>query len=155
MGGHVLLRGMVENTVPTYDNNFIDLLTKIPPELRFSYRIYHKFLKKISPELSRIPYNKTMIRADAPLTLWTMGTYYQSYKKIGKKLIARLTRDKIILSNKSSYVNFDEWFRTNETWKKFFKELLLAEDSISKKFLNQRFIKSLIDEHEEGELIIL
>lgn len=149
--GHVLIRNYLEDIVPTFDNNFIEIIQKIPPELRFNHRIYRNFLKKLSPKLAKIPYNETMVRPDAPLLCWRVGMYYQSGKELLKKLIRRLSKDKIILPNKRSYVNFNEWLRRNENWKRFFKELLLNEKAISRRYFNQEYIKTLIQQHEAGK----
>jgi len=151
IGGHILMRTVIENSVPTYDNNFIGLIMKIPPELRQAHKIYRKFLKKLSLKLAKIPYNETMVKPDAPLLCWRVGMYYQSGKELLKKLIRRLSKDKIILLNKRSYVNFNEWLRTNENWKRFFKELLLNEKAISRRYFNQEYIKTLIQQHEAGK----
>lgn len=149
IGMHILYRVILENSTPTFDNDLIDLILTIPPELRFHHKVYRKFLHKISPELARIPYDKTMVRADSTEILWRIGLDYQIVKEYLKKRITKLTKIKINLQNKRSYVNFDEWFRTNENWKKYFKELLLTEEAYSKKYINQKYVKTLIDEQEE------
>jgi len=151
IGGHILMRTCIENTVPTYDNNLIDIILKIPPELRLNHNIYRKFLKKLSPELARIAYNKTMIRADAPLILWKAGVMYLRIGDKIKRLIWKISKGKIFIPKKRSYVEFNDWLRTNENWKIFFKNLLLDKNAISKKYLNQEYINTLIREHEEGK----
>lgn len=149
--GIVLCRNYVEFSHPTYDNNLIDIILKIPPELRYNHRIYRKFLKKLSPAVAKIPYNKTMIRPNAPLFLWKIGLIYQLGKEFVKKRIWRLSKGRIILSNKRSYVNFEEWFRTDENWNSFFKELLLNESSLSKKYINQDYVKTIFDNLKKGK----
>ena len=141
----------MENSVPTYDNNLMELISRIPPESRFYHRLYRKFLIKLSPELSTLPYNLTMVRADYPLILWALGSYYQIKKEWLKMLINKLFQGKIFLPNKRGYLNFSQWFRVDENWKNYFKELLLTEKTVSKKYLNQKYIQSLINEHEKGK----
>jgi asparagine synthase (glutamine-hydrolysing) len=149
--GIVLCRNYVEFSHPTYDNNLIDIILKIPPELRYNHRIYRKFLKKLSPAVAKIPYNKTMIRPNAPLFLWKIGLIYQLGKEFVKKRIWRLSKGRIIFSNKRSYVNFEEWFRTDENWNSFFEELLLNESSLSKKYINQDYVKTIFDNLKKGK----
>jgi asparagine synthase (glutamine-hydrolysing) len=148
--GHVLMRYAVEDLNPALDNEFINITRTIPPELRLNHRIYRKFLKKLSPELARIIYNKTMIRADAPLILWEVGKKYLRLNNKIKKLIWKVLKGKIFMPGKRSYVEFSDWLRTNENWKKFFKDLLLDKNAMSKTYFNQEYIKTLIQEHEEG-----
>ena len=147
--GHVLMRTSVENSSPTFDNELIDVILKIPPELRLNHRIYRKFLKKLSPELAKIPYQRTMIPADASLTLWKAGKTYLGIKRRIKRLIWTASKGMIFLPDKRSYVNFDEWLRRNENWKKKIRDLLLDENALSKTYFNQEYIKNLIREHED------
>ena len=149
--GHVLMRIAVEYSIPALDNEFIDIALTIPPELRLHYRIYRKFLKKLSPELAKIPYNKTKIQADAPIILWKVGEKYLRLNNKIKRLIWRVSKGKIFIHSKRSYVEFNEWLRTNEEWKNYFKELLLNDNAISREYFNQDFIRELFREHAEGK----
>jgi hypothetical protein len=124
---------------------------KIPPEWRLNHYIYRKFLKKLSPELARIPYNHTMIRADAPFILWKAGETYLRIEKKLKRLLWKVSKGKIFIPSRRSYVEFNDWLRTNEKWKRFFKDLLLDKNAKSKTYFNQEYIKTLIQEHEEGK----
>jgi asparagine synthase (glutamine-hydrolysing) len=149
--GYATLRSMMEMSPPPADNDFIDAILTIPPEWRLNHYIYRKFLKKLSPELAKISYNKTMIRADAPLLFWKVGSTYLGYKELIKKRIHKFSKGKILLPNKRSYVNFDEWFRTNENWQAFFRELLLNENGKSEKYFNQDYIEKFLQEQITGE----
>lgn len=148
--GSVIDRNKIEEAQPFYDNEFIDLIMKIPPELRLNHRIYRRFLIKLAPELAKIPYNKTMVRADAPFVIWKIGSLYQGVKGKFNKTIFKLSGGKISFSNERSYVNFDKWFRTNEDWKRFTEVTLLNSDALIKKYVNQQYIKLLIKDQKAG-----
>ena len=148
--GSVIDRNKIEETQPFYDNEFVDLVMKIPPELRFNHQIYRKFLIKLAPELSVIPYNKTMVRADAPLIMWKIGILYQGIKAKLNKTMFKLSNGKIFFSDERSYTNFESWIRTNENWKRFTKDTLLNKDALLIKYINQPYIKLLIKEHDAG-----
>lgn len=148
--GHILVRNAIEVVYPTLDNNFINIIRTIPPEKRFKHYIYRKFLKKLSPELAKIKYNKTMIRADFPLILWDIGKYFQGGKELIKDKINNISRGKINIQSNRNYVNFTEWIRTNETWKMYLKKLLLTDETVSKKYFDQSYIRYLFQLHEEG-----
>ena len=141
--GEVLTRDAIEVSFPTFDNNFIDIILKIPAKFRLNHRIYRKFLKKLSPELTKIPYNKTMVPPDASLFLWKVGMVYQIVKERANKLMQRPI--------KRSYVNFDEWLRVNKRWKKYFRDLLLGKDTVSCEYINQKYIEKLIREHTQNK----
>jgi asparagine synthase (glutamine-hydrolysing) len=149
--GNNIIRNTAENIAPIYDNNFFDIILKIPPGLRFQHRIYRKFLKKLAPELARIPYNTTMIRADAPLILWEIASLYQAAKGIFERRTWKISRGKIHLTNKRHYAPVDEWLRVNPNWRKFARDTLLSDESCIKDYCRQEFIETLIEEHESGK----
>lgn len=149
--GNSMIRNTIEQALPTYDNNLIDTILKIPPELRFRHRIYRKFLIKLAPDLARIPYNKTMIRADAPLILWLAGRKYQNSKVRLKKIIWKISKGRIYLADKHSYAPFGEWLKVNKNWKEFTINILLSNNSYLNGFLKQEFIRTIIEEHQSGK----
>lgn len=149
--GDVSVRDLLEVSHPTSDNDFIDVILTIPPEWRLNHYIYRKFLKKLAPELAKIPYNKMMVRADAPLLFWRVGSIFLFGRELIKKRIQKFSKGKIHLPNKRSYVNFDEWFRTNENWQSYFRELLLDENGKYEKYFNRDYIEQLFQKQVAGE----
>ncbi len=147
----VMTRLAAEDSIPASDNDFIDVIRTIPPELRCNHYLYRKFLIKLSPELARIPYNKTMISVHAPLLFWRISRLYMTYKELVNTKINEISKGRIFLQERRSYVNFDEWFHTNEKWQGFFRELLLKENDLSEKFFNQNYIEKLLQEQIAGE----
>jgi len=145
--GYAPLRAVLENSVPTYDNELIDLILTIPPELRMNHYIYRKFLKKISPTLAKIPYNKTMISPALPYIFWRISSILYYYKtKIEDEIIYSLKKN-ISVFPERNYINFSKWLYLNDDWKKYFTELLLNKNSLLQKYLNQSFIKKLLESH--------
>ncbi|MBI4723285.1 MAG: hypothetical protein HY769_09900 [Candidatus Stahlbacteria bacterium] len=148
--GEALTRTVVELSFPTMDNELIDLLLKIPFKYRVNHYIYRKFLNKLCPELCKIPYSKTMVPASAPLFLWQMGRFYQIGKERVNQMLCSYSRGHLFLPNKRSYVNFDEWFRRDLGWQKYFIDLLLGHNTISKTYFNQEYIKYLLSSNVDG-----
>ncbi|MFH1012926.1 MAG: asparagine synthase-related protein, partial [Thermoplasmatota archaeon] len=72
-------------------------------------------------------------------------------RELIKKKIYTFSKGKIFSSNKRHYANFDEWFRTDKKWQSFFRDLLFDENSVSKKYLNQSYIKQLFEEQIAGK----
>lgn len=149
--GDLTIRNFLEVSHPTSDNDFFDIILKIPPEWRLDHRTYKIFLKKLSSEMSKIPYDKIMIRPTNPNILWKLAIVYLVIKERFKKKLNVLTKGKILLRNKRSYVSFDEWFRTDEEWQKFFKEILLSKDNISENIFNHEYINLLFEEQISGK----
>jgi hypothetical protein len=92
-----------------------------------------------------------MVRPDAPLLFWTIGSIYLHYKEAIKKKIQIISKGRIFLPNRRGYVYHDEWYCTNTKWQEFFKDLLLKENDNSNKFFNQNHIERLLQEQIEGK----
>lgn len=148
--GDVAVRNELEVSHPTSDNYFVGIIEKIPPEWRLNHYLYRKFLIRLSPDLAKIPYDHTMIRADAPLAFWRLGAAYLKGKEFLKKMIWKYSGKRIFLPNKHSYVNFDEWFRMNERWRNHFKELLLKYDGRFEEFINPGYVSRLLEEEDDA-----
>jgi asparagine synthase (glutamine-hydrolysing) len=149
---HVPIRDLVEVSFPTVDNDLFDIMFKIPPEKRLNHQIHRKVLMSLSPELARITYNKTMIPASAPLVLWSGGRAYRHARQRLKELAWRASRGRVYIPNKTDYVDHASWLRTNDSWKCYFRTLLLSSGSLSKEYLDQNYISYLIGGHEEGKI---
>jgi hypothetical protein len=146
--GDIPYREAFEVAHPTADNKLIDIICKLPPKLRYNHRIYRKFLKKLLPEMAKIAYHNTMLKADTPTILWNAAHIYLAGKEIAKQKLYKLTKGRIRLSNKRSYVNFNEWFWSNKNWQSFFRETLLDEND---KYFNQDYVKQLFQEQTSGQ----
>jgi len=148
--GDIAVRSQIEVAHPTSDNEFFDLLLTIPPELRFDHRLYRKWLKSLSPELARIPYNHTMVRADAPIFLWHLGVKWNRVKEFAKKRIQIATNNRILPRSKRSYVSYNEWLRTRKDWQDFFEGVLNSYPGLIERYLNREYITKAFEEHKRG-----
>jgi asparagine synthase (glutamine-hydrolysing) len=147
--GDITVRNFVEVTHPTADNDLVDILLTIPPEKRLHHMIYRKFLKRIAPSMARIPYNKTMVRPDRPIFLWNVFSKYDVGKAILRNKIRRYTRGRLCSKERRSYVNFFQWFQTNENWQGFFNEILV-ENPPKNNLFNNDYVRNLLKEQISG-----
>jgi len=150
MMGSIIARNKVEEAYPTYDNDFIDLIQQIPPQLRLNHYIYRKFLRELSPELAKIPYQATGVTADSPLALWKVGAYYLDGKARLKELLRSLSGGKILIPDRHGHANLAEWLSVNENWRGLVGNLL-DERALSREYLNIDYAKRLMVEH--GKLL--
>lgn len=145
----VTVRNFVEVTHPTADNDFIDVVLTIPPEKRLHHAIYRKFLKRIAPAMAKIPYNKTMVRPDLPISLWNLFSKYNTGKAILRNKIRTYTKGKLCSEEKGSYVNFFQWFQTDKHWQNFFNELLV-ENPPKNDLFNNEYVRDLLSQQISG-----
>lgn len=147
---HVYGRDLVEISCPTVDNDLNTLAYNLPPEKRLGHYIYREFLKHLSPELARIPYNKTMVPASWPLLFWRAGKAYRFGKETIKQRLYTASKGKIYIPNSYKYIDDVGWLRASSAWKKYIRDLLLSPGSASREYFQQDYVQSLINEHQDG-----
>jgi asparagine synthase (glutamine-hydrolysing) len=147
---HVYAMSLVEISCPTVDNDLIALIYRIPPEQRLNHSVYRQFLKQLSPELSRIPYNKTMLPPSWPLVLWNVGRAYRYGRERLQEQLYRASKGRVYFRDRYKYVDEAGWLRVSDEWKTYFRGLLLDPTSASREYVQQDYIRSLIQEHEDG-----
>lgn len=145
--GCVIGRNKVEEAYPFFDNDFIDWVQRIPPDLRLNCRIYRQFLKKLSPELAGVTRQLTGVPADASWFLSKLGIYYQQSKIALKLLLHRLSAGNIYVRNTFGYLSLNELFLVNENWRKAVEDIIADEFSLSREYLNIDYVKRLLAEH--------
>jgi hypothetical protein len=109
-------------------------------------------LISLSPELAGITYNKTLMPATAPLQLWRLGKGYRLAKEQLKQLAWRVSGGRVYIRNTTDYVDHDGWLRTDESWRRYYREMLLSNDSRLKEYLDQEYVSYLIREHDKGRI---
>jgi asparagine synthase (glutamine-hydrolysing) len=147
---HVYMMDLVEMSFPTVDNDLVAAIYRIPPEKRLNHRIYRLFLKQLSPDLATIPYNRTMLPPSWPLVFWDAGRAYRFGKQRLAERVYRASKGKVYIRNKRRYIDEVGWMRVNADWKSYFRALLLASNSALREYLDQDYIRCLIEQHEEG-----
>jgi hypothetical protein len=95
-------------------------------------------------------YNKTMLPASWPLVLWNAGRAYRFGRERLRDQLYRASKGKVYIRNRYKYVDEVGWLRVNDDWKSYFKTLLLDPSSASREYLEQDYIKCLIQQHEDG-----
>jgi asparagine synthase (glutamine-hydrolysing) len=152
VSGNYIAENSMAVIVPAYDNNFIDLLLKTAPESRFANRLRSKLAKKLPSGLRKIPYELTLLPADAPLMLWTPAMVYQfRLKNTIRRIVWRSSRGRIYLKDGQHYAPVWEWLRVNQKWKEFTQDILFDKNACLKDLCRQEFIRTLVEEHVSGK----
>jgi len=144
--GSIINREYIEELLPTIDNEVIDIIRHIPPELRYNHRIYRRFLLALNSDLGKIPYQKTLIPPIVPTKLWHLSRVMFFVLHV----LERALRGR--LKYKHSYFNFDEALRLSQKWRDLIKEILLNENSLAyiQGYLNREYVTKLVEEHWKG-----
>lgn len=142
--GSVINRHFFEELLPTIDNEVIDVIRRIPPKLRVKHGIYRKFLMQLSLELSRIPYQKTLLPPFIPQKLWVPTGLIKRAINVLKKFGLKFEHE---------YFDFNEALRKCPSWRELIANTLFNEESLIYKqgYLNKDKIEELVNEHINGK----
>ena len=145
-------RLFVEDLSPTFDNEFIDCLLRIPPAWRANHRFYRSFLQRLEPCLMEIPYQRTMLPPAAPLEFWQLGAQLEQQREELYRDIWRATQGDVSIPYRRFFTNYDEWLRCDPGWIAMTDDLLLSSNSLScERFLNRQMAANLIGDHRSGK----
>ena len=147
----MILRNYMEDRVAGLDNDFLEFAIGIPPKLRSKTKLYYRFLTKLSPELAKIPYQKTGIAPRAPVLAHKIGFMIKGGYKTFVQTLRQKTRGIISLPHKMGYPDLDEWIRKDRKMKKLFRDTLLDEKTLSRGYFNREFVAKMVNEHMTGE----
>lgn len=149
--GSAIARNYFEETLPTLDINFVEVITKIPPNKRYHHRIYTSFLKKLNSSLATLPYEKTMVRANSPYSLWRVGSLLKNVKPAIIRMLSRLSKGRIWLPNRNTYFDINQALRC-KSWQKLLKETVLNKGALMYKMniINRDYVCRLVKDHFSG-----
>ena len=140
-------RSYLEDRIPGYDNDFVDLVLKIPPRLRFEHRIYYRFFRRLAPDLAKIPYHNTGIPPLAPQVAHKIGFLIKGAYKIFIRKLRNVTGGRISIPDKISYPDYGEWIRKDKNLKKFFTDILLDRKTLGRGYFNEKYIIQMVKDH--------
>jgi hypothetical protein len=150
--GSVMTRNYFEDTIPTFDNEFMDVVTSIPVKLRYHYRIYKKFLRALSRDLSNIPYERTGLNPNYPQAMWLVGIVLTNAPSILGKAICRATGGRVVRPNLSSYVDYASSLRVSKSWRELTARTLASSDSLMYRhhIVKRDYVTELVRDHIDG-----
>lgn len=140
-------RTHLEDYIPGYDNDFVDLVLKIPPKLRFNHRIYYKFFRILSPDLAKIPYQRTGIPPVAPLIAHRIGFGLKGVYKLLIRKLKSITKGEVSIPYAIGYPDYGEWIREDNELRIFFLNTLLDSKTLGRGYFNEKFVIQMIRDH--------
>ena len=122
----------LEERFPFMDNDLVDFAMKIP--------VKHK-LGNLSKEIEKIDENQTLQKKKTSLY-----REFDDGKNVLRKAMSEFVPAEIINRKKQGFSAPDEsWYRGENA--DYIKELLLADDTVSRKYINKEYIDKIVKEH--------
>ena len=132
VGDKLAMAHGLEERFPFMDNDLVDFAMKIP--------VKHK-LGNLTKEIAQIDENQT---AEKKKTI--SYREFDDGKNVLRKAMSDFIPDEIINRKKQGFSAPDEsWYRGENA--NYVKELLLVDDTISRKYINKAYIHKIVKEH--------
>lgn len=147
-----LLRCVMEEDSPIYDNDVMDVYTTIPPEFRyFKYGFFRNALSYLSKKLSRIPQESTRLPPSYPVFMWKFGMWlYEKKLHIYEKMLAIPFIEGLIRTHlkkfRFGYGQSIDWIKEDEKWKKFIDEVLFDGRLEKRNIFDMKMVRKVVTE---------
>lgn len=149
--GLYIARTQFEYRTPFLDNDLVDFVLTVPPELRWDHYIYIKTFSKLFPYLSKIPWQKTGL----PINAGRLRRNFFHTKALVKRKFYSGLRKKfgISLSSRDTHpmVNYREWLKNDKKLQQFFYGILTDRGAGLSRYFEPHVVKSMLQEHFAGE----
>ncbi|HEY1338207.1 MAG TPA: asparagine synthase-related protein [Bryobacteraceae bacterium] len=144
-----MARFELETLTPFYDAELQATLARIPERLKVGNRLFARVINRLSPELAKIPYQRTMLPANVPVEFWPGGAEIEARREILLREIYAATG--IRVPYRRFYSNFDEWLASDPAWRRLAADLLCSNDTLlTRDILKPAFVRQLVDGHASG-----
>lgn len=143
--GAFLARSRVETRSPYSDNEFCDLICRVPARWRASRQMQLAVLKRSRPDLARVPWDYTGLPAaiSTPKVIFMRRAYFRLRREI-----EGLTRGRIPSVRVAKRADYPLWYRT--VLRSWLEGILLDERTLSRGYYDGSGMRQLIQEHMSG-----
>ena len=151
---YALIRHFMETASPMRDYDFMDRIAALPVTHRARHHTFVRFLRKLSPELAAIPYQRTMLPASAPRRFWDRAAAIEAEREKLCFDIWRETGGRVHVPYRRYYTNFDEWLRLDPAWLTLTDDLLCRRDArvYEMGLLEPDPVAALVADHRAGRV---
>jgi asparagine synthase (glutamine-hydrolysing) len=136
-------RSHIEVRFPFFDYDLIDFLYSIPAKTRGHRKLYRELIRRETPELARIPFDKEGF-------LPTTQPFLEGIHKLSLKLLRRFNRHvhPVFREWKTLYVDYENLLRGDLfSWA---NEILFDPRTIERGIFDQKGLRSLWNRHKSG-----
>ncbi len=136
---------------PTYDTDFVDVMQRVPWQLRRKSTFRKKLLARLDAGAAAIAHDASMQPASLPAYL--AGEFERSVQEVDR-LKGRAWFDSgktVYLPSKRFDANFSEWFRVYHSYQRFAFDTLLGDDAVLVQDLLRRdTVARILNDHIGG-----
>ena len=136
-------------STPFLDNELIDFMLKIPPELRLNENLYIQMLLKKYPELFELPTKTNFgLRLDAGNISLFLNRAILFSKMMANKISSMLIRRNIFLDKNKNYIDYDDLLRRNKEYRDYIRSMI--EKVKEREYFNKDYIEKIWKLHIQG-----
>lgn len=134
---------------PICDNELVDFMLKIPPELRAKENLYKQMVIKKYPELFELPTKTNSgLRLDVGITLLFIIKGILFLKRKANKISNRLIKKNMFQDKTKNYIDYDELLRNNDEYRNYMRKMI--ERVKMREYFNKEYIQELWRLHMRG-----
>ena len=134
---------------PFLDNELIDFMLKIPPELRLDENLYKSMLLKKYPELFELPTETNLgLRLDAGITSLFLSKVLLFSKNKANKISSILIKRNIFLDKGKNYIDYDNLIRRNKEYRDYMR--MTIEKVEEREYFSKDYIEEIWRSHIQG-----
>jgi len=143
--GALFSQTQVETRSPYSDNEFCDLVCRVPARWRLGRQLQLAVIRRSRPDLAQIPWDHTGLPAGicSPKIILMRRAYFRARREI-----ENLTRGLIPSVRARQRANYPLWYRT--VLRPWLEEVLLDERTLARGYYNGEGLRCLIEEHMSG-----
>lgn len=143
-------RNLFHYYTPFLDNDLVDFMIQIPPQLRTNKLLYKKMLMKNYSDLFDFPTknNLGLPLQVSPLRLYVNRVVWFIQRRIND-ISNHILRRAILFNKYENFINYDDLLRTNTEYRQYMRTML---DKVkTREFFNPACIDTLFDLHLKGK----
>jgi asparagine synthetase B (glutamine-hydrolysing) len=132
------------------DDRTVEFYLKIPPRLKVgtSRILLVEGLKRMFPHLANIPQQHTGVNLFSQPSHTAMKV--TAYKKQMMHYAERLSLGLLNFHDYSTYVHYDQWYRSHRKIREFFETVLLDQRTLQRGYFDHRALESLLKYQRRG-----
>jgi asparagine synthase (glutamine-hydrolysing) len=143
-------RNIFNYSTPFLDNDIVDFMSKVPPELRTDKHLYKTMVQKTYPELFRLP-TKNMygLPLQTNHIVFFIKVVLGFVQRKTNTFLNRLGKPNFFFNKNENYLNYDDLLRTNTEYQQYVKSMI--DKAKKREFFNPEYIDALWVQHMKGK----